>query len=285
LRHQFQKSPFPSWQRQNGAISGTVIIQDSSGRRPLRGAEITLDRDRRATSRADGRYQFSGLREGIHTVEIVFHSSRPFWYSTPSRVDTTVDSKVDFGIVYPSAEIIGYVLSDAGNGLVGISLEVRGPQGNLNLTTDQAGKSVAPLTETGDYVVRVNAETVPDGYALENLEPVSVTVKEGESKKVSFALLAIRALTGSVETYDRGKETYVPLVGASVQLAELNRTITTYSDGRYLFRNLPSGVFTIRVNGQECAQVQMSAAPQLLRRDIRVKPVVSAKTNDNNSPP
>jgi len=285
LRHQFDKSPFPSWRRHNGAISGTVSIQDSSGRRPLRGAEITLDSDRRATSSADGRYQFSDLQEGIHTVEIVFHSSRPFWYSTPSRVDTTVDSKVDFGVVYPSAEIIGYVLDDAGSGLAGISLEVRSPKGELNLTTDQAGKFVAPLTGTGDYVVRLNAETVPDGYALENLEPVSVLVGEGEAKKVSFALLAIRTLTGSVQTYDHGKETYVPLVGVSVQLPELDRTMITDSEGRYLFRNLPSGAFTIRVNGHECDRVQMSAAPQLLRHDIRVKPVVSANMSDSNSSP
>jgi hypothetical protein len=42
------------------------------------------------------------------------------------------------------------------------------------------------------------------------------------------------------------------------------------ADGRFLFRNLPSGTFTIRVNGQVSGQVQISAAPQLLRHDIRM---------------
>jgi hypothetical protein len=49
--------------------------------------------------------------------------------------------------------------------------------------------------------------------------------------------------------------------------------------------NLPSGIFTIQVKGQECGQVQMSAAPQLLRHDIRVKPIDSDNISDNNSSP
>lgn len=110
-----------------------------------------------------------------------------------------------------------------------------------------------------------------------------VTVSEGESKKVAFSLQAMRALAGSVKIYDPAKGAYIPLARVRVQLAELNLVITTDMDGHYLFRSLPSGIFTIRVDGQECGRVQISEAPQLLRHDILVKPLSIAKITDNNS--
>lgn len=126
---------------------------------------------------------------------------------------------------------------------------------------------------------------MPDAYALDNLEPVRVRVAEGESKKVSLTLLAIRALTGSVQVYDLAKGAYVPLDGVSVRLTELDRGMTTDREGRYLFRDLPSGTFTISVDGQNCGQVQISAAPQLLRHDIRLKSFTSAKMSDTKTSP
>ena len=210
LRHQFETSPFPSWHRSHGVISGTVRLQGNLGSHPLRGADITLDNDRRAISGSDGRYVFSGVGVGDHVVAIAFQSSHPFWYTSPSRVDATANSIVDFGVVFPSAEIIGYVLNDAGVGMAGIGLEVGGPQKALNLTTDQTGRFAAPVTQVGEYLIHVNEETVPDGYALDRLESARVTVNEGESRKVSFTLQAIRALTGSVYVYDAAKETYHP---------------------------------------------------------------------------
>ncbi len=121
-------------------------------------------------------------------------------------------------------------------------------------------------------MVRVNTETVPDGYALEDLAPASVSVTEGEFKKVSFTLPAIRALTGLVQGYDPLKGEYVRLVGATIEITELNRTTTTDADGHYLFRNMPSGVFTIRVNEQQYGYVSIGAGPQVLREDIKLSP-------------
>jgi hypothetical protein len=282
LHHQFGASPIPQWHQHMGTISGRVRLQDSSGNRPLEAAEIILDGDRRTASDSQGLYHFSSVGAGPHVVELTFKSSRTFWYSTPSKVSTAADSIADFGIIFPAAQINGYVLSDAGIGLDGIGVLVNGPQGELNFTTDQAGKFVVPLAQTGEYVVRVNAATVPDGYPLEDLQPVSVSVGEGELKKVSFTLPAIRALIGSIQTYDSAKEEYVPLVGVTVQLAELNRQTVTDSNGKYSFRDLPSGVFTILVDGQQRAQVQLGPAPQLLRQDIRLIPGAVAMTRGSD---
>jgi hypothetical protein len=156
---------------------------------------------------------------------------------------------------------------------------VNGPQGELDFTTDQAGKFVVPVAQTGEYVVTINTATVSDGYALEDLQPVRISVGDGELKKVSFMLPAIRALIGSIQTYDSAREEYVPMVGVTVELAELNRQTVTDNNGKYSFRDLPSGAFTILVDGQPGAQVQLGPAPQLLRQNFRLSPSAVAMTH------
>jgi len=179
-------------------------------------------------------------------------------------------------MIYPAAQVIGYVLNDVGMGLPDIGVLLKGPQGEMNLTTDQGGKFVAPVAQSGSYSAHVDVESVPDGYALEDLQLASISVGEGEFKKVSFTLPAIRALAGSVQTYDSAKEAYISLPGMTVQIAELKRQTITDGSGRYSFRNMPSGIFTILVNGQQYGQVQLSAAPQLLRHDIKLTSSTSA---------
>jgi hypothetical protein len=272
LRHQFGDSPFQHFHQHDGTIAGTVELRDSSGTTRERGVEITLDGERKATSDSQGNYQFSKVRQGVHSVQIAFKSARSFYYATPSKVGTMADSIVNFRIIYPSAEVVGYALSDAGIGLPEIGILVKGPQGELNITTDQAGKFFVPVAAAGTYMVRVNTETVPDGYALEDLAPTSVSVAEGEFKKVSFTLPAIRALTGMVQGYDPVKGEYVPLAGARIEIAELNLITTTDGDGRYSFRNMPSGVFHMRVNEQQYGQISIGAGPQVVRQDIKLSP-------------
>ncbi len=272
LRHQFGDSPFQHFHQHDGIISGTVQLRDSSGTTAVRGAVITLDGVINTASDSQGNYHFSKVRPGVHSVQIAFKSARCFYYMTPSKVSAVEDSIVNFGIIYPSAEVVGYALSDAGIGLPEIGILVKGPRGELNVTTDQAGKFFVPVAETGSYMVRLNTETVPDGYALEDLAPIGVTVGEGEFKKISFTLPAIRALTGLVQGYDPAKGEYVRVAGATIEIFELDRRTTTDSEGRYLFRNMPPGVFTIRINEQQYGQVSIGAGPQVVRQDIKLNP-------------
>jgi hypothetical protein len=272
LRHQFGDSPFPHFHQHDGTISGTVRLQDSSGTKLVRGAEITLDGERKTASDGQGNYHFSKVKQGSHNIQIAFKSDRPFYYSTPSKLSTAADSIVDFGIVYPSAQVVGYALNDAGIGLPDIGILVKGPQGEINFTTDQSGKFFVPVAQTGGYTFRVNTETVPDGYALEDLAADSISVGEGEFKKVTFTLPAIRAVAGLVQAYDPARGEYVPLAGATIEMAELKRRTTTDPKGHYSFRNVPSGTFTILVNEQQYGQVSLGAGPQLLRQDIKLSP-------------
>jgi hypothetical protein len=151
--------------------------------------------------------------------------------------------------------MVGYALSDAGIGLPGIGILVKGPQGEINLTTGKAGQFLVPVAQPGAYTVSVNAESVPDGYALDDLAPAGVSVAEGEFKKISLTLPAIRALTGVVESYDPGKGQYLPVKNAEVLLVELQRRTATDAKGWYSFRNMPAGTFTVMVNQKAQGQV------------------------------
>jgi len=272
LRHQMGDSPFLRLHATTGNISGTVRLQEGPRTTPVRGVEIMLDGDRKTTSDTLGHYQFLKVRRGVHNVEIALNCSRSFYYSSPSKVSTEVDSIVNFGIIYPAAEMVGYALSDAEVGLPEIGILVKGPQGELNLVTDQAGKLFVPVAQPGIYTISVNAETVPDGYALEDLHPVTVVVGEGDLKKFTFKLPAIRALSGSVQVYDPVRGEYVVLAGAIVEIAELNLRTISDANGRYAFRNIPFGIFTMRVNQQQYCKVAIGVGPQLLHQDIKLAP-------------
>jgi hypothetical protein len=268
LRHDVGKSLFPRWRQPHGAIWGAVRLEDNGETRPLANVVIRLDGDRRTVTNSSGSYLFSNVELGVHTVRIEYKTERPFWYTTPSQVSADPGSAVDFGIVYPAAQIIGYVHDDTGAGLPGIGVSIRGPAGQSQVTADQAGKFVAPVTQSGTYVADVNVETVRAGYALDDLNPLSIPLSTGESKKINFTLPAIRALAGKVQSYDASRGEYVPVANAVVRLEELKRQAISDSSGRYLFRNLPRGLFTISVNGQAYDQVDVNASPQLLRKDI-----------------
>jgi hypothetical protein len=275
MRHALGGNPFQHSRERGGDISGTVRLEDASGTRPLEGADILLDGQRRAMSDAEGHYRLADLPPGYHTVQILFRSSRPFWYSTPSRVTSKADSVVDFGIVYPSAQVLGYIFDDCGRPLQGVGVRVKGSRYERDLTTDERGHFLAPVTATGTYEIKINPETVPDGYAVEAVVPATISVDEGESKTVSFTVTAMRALMGLVQKYDVAREEYVPVAGAHIEIPDLHREATTRADGRYLFREMPSGVFTILVDGEQYGHAQLTAAPQTVRYDIRLRAVAT----------
>jgi len=75
-----------------------------------------------------------------------------------------------------------------------------------------------------------------------------------------------------VQGYDPAKGEYVRVAGATIEISELDRRTTTDSEGRYLFRNMPPGVFTIRINEQQYGQVSIGAGPQVVRQDIKLNP-------------
>jgi hypothetical protein len=80
--------------------------------------------------------------------------------------------------------------------------------------------------------------------------------------RVAFHVRALRSVSGRVLIYDRLKGQYAPVTGAEVNLQELPRRIIVDREGRYIFRDLPSGAFTISVLFEGVTINQLVSLPE-----------------------
>jgi hypothetical protein len=116
----------------------------------------------------------------------------------------------------PGGDISGTVRLEDSSGtrlLSGAQITLHGER---NIVTDEQGRLSCRWPRAGAYVIAVNRETVPDGDAVEELEAQSILLDEGQSRKVSLRLPAIRALMGLVEKYDVAREEYLPVAGVRI---------------------------------------------------------------------
>jgi hypothetical protein len=72
----------------------------------------------------------------------------------------------------------------------------------------------------------------------------------GSPGKAAFIVRASRTITGRVLSYDSAVGLYVPVVGTEVILRESGPTAVTDLNGRYLFRDLAAGTYTISVRNR-----------------------------------
>src|ERR1700730_4847535 len=92
------------------------------------------------------------------------------------------------------------------------------------------------------------------------LEPQRVTVGATSPGKAAFTARAFRSSSGRVLSYDPKAGKYIPVSRAQVILREPGLTNLTDPAGRYLFRNLAAGSYTISVRNE----------PQTLSHTVRL---------------
>jgi branched-chain amino acid transport system permease protein len=94
-----------------------------------------------------------------------------------------------------TACINGTVRTAAGDPAVGVVLDVEGPGGPVQATTDATGRWTAAVTEGGEYTVTLDTATLPAGETLRDPagNPRTVTVALGASAGALFPLGAPQA--------------------------------------------------------------------------------------------
>ena len=146
IRRQFVSAPSFIIPRRRGTIRGVVFADDGGtgtyrpGGPLLPDVEVVLDDTRRVRTDQSGHYVFSGISYGSHYVELVYHSTNPFFFTTASRVQSNVDTEVNFGIGLSSARLLGSVRSDAGIGLPGVEISISRGSQHFSEQTDAEGK-------------------------------------------------------------------------------------------------------------------------------------------------
>ena len=120
LRHQVSSAPNFIISRRRGTIAGVVFADDGAvgtyraGAPLLPDVEVILDDKRRTRTDRSGHYRFAGVTYGSHSVEAVYRSVNPFFYTTASRMQSEINEEMNFGIGLAFGRIFGRVQSETG---------------------------------------------------------------------------------------------------------------------------------------------------------------------------
>jgi hypothetical protein len=267
-RHQFQHVPYLIIPERRGTIMGNVFRDDRStgswepGMPPMKEVEIMLDERRRTLTRADGSYRFPSVPRGKHRIAVKYSSREPFYFTTTSDLEVDEDATVNFGIGYSLSGLKGQVLNDAGEGIAGVTLLIQSRGQKWNTVTEADGSFFLSGLVAGDYEVQADEDSLPAGYSADTLaEPKQASVGATSPGEAAFTARAFRSISGRVLKYDAGAGQYVPVIQAQVTLQERGLTSLTDPMGRYLFRDLAAGTYTISVQGEVARTVRLGGQP------------------------
>ena len=270
-RHQFEHVPYLIIPERRGTIAGKIFRDDRSsgawepGMPPVAEVEVMLDDHRTVLTRADGSYRFSNVTRGTHRIAAKYHSTKPFFFTTAADTSVAENATVNFGIGYSLSGLTAQVLNDAGQGVPGVTVLIAGKGRKWSAVTEGDGSFFLSALEAGDYGAQVDEDSLPVGYSTKALVDLpSVTVGASSPGRAAFTVRALRSISGRVVRYDTTASTYVPVVDAKVGLREPGLTATTDVAGRYLFRDLPMGTYTISVQNQDATPartVRLGALP------------------------
>jgi hypothetical protein len=256
-RHQFQQVPYFIIPERRGTIAGNAFRDNQSkgalepGMLPMADIEVTLDEHRRTRTHADGSYRFHSVPPGKHRIAAIYKSAEPFFFTTPADLEVDENATVDFGIGHSLSGLMGQVLNDAGMGVAGVAVMIRGKEKKWTAATEADGGFFVSSLVAGDYEVQMDENSLPVGYSTDALaEPQRVSVGASSPGKAAFTVRAHRSISGRVLRYDSRTSQYIPVAGAQVMLQERALTNVTDAAGRYLFRDLPAGSYTISAPGE-----------------------------------
>jgi cell division septation protein DedD len=275
-----------------GRIDGVVFKDDkalgvyTSDLPPLAEVDVILDNQQYTRTDALGRFRFDNVPYGRHRVEARYSSRQPTFFTTPSPADVETGSSVHFGVAPSRSSLRGVVLADGGSGINGVLVQVVSGEHRTTARTADDGSFVMEGLAPGDYDVSIDAASVPAGYPLDRVAEQRVRVEETEPGRARFVLRPYRSVAGRARVFDWTRGQYVALAGATVELLPVGQTSVTDSQGRYAFRNLPAGHYTIatKEDGREdSAAVTLPEGPAIVKDvELTVVPAAAAVASANS---
>jgi hypothetical protein len=205
----------------------------------IAGAVVVLDGVRRTRTNASGRYAFSYVPAGTHSLEVI-SSGDPHVFTTPPHVDTDENATVNFGIGRRKATIFGDVKNDAGKPLGNIMVHITGSSPR-DLRTSSAGQFSVNDLDAGQYTVTIDPDSLPPSYAVDKLEPKPVSTQAGEPGRADFNIRALRSISGQISC-----------AGASLDIEKLTLRIESRpspvsidNKGRFRAADLQAGLLLL----------------------------------------
>jgi hypothetical protein len=274
LQHRFFSVPTLLLPGRHGMIQGHIFRDDdiagvySSQLPVMAGVEVRLDEERVTRTDASGYYSFHHVPFGVHRVEAKLQSDEPLFFTTDSPATVDMNATADFGINFAKGQIFGFLLNDAGAGIGGITVELKGEKVTHHAQTGLNGKFAFTGLAPGNYSIATLPDSYPPGYALQDLAAQTVVVDPGKPASAQFTVKALRSIAGRVLVYNKATLQTVPLAGVIVRLKEVSLEVKTGATGAYIFRNLAAGTYTVAIEheGKEIARtVTLAPAPASIR--------------------
>jgi hypothetical protein len=276
IQHRFFTVPTLLLPGRHGMIQGHIFRDDDSAgsynaQMPaMGGVEVRLDEDRVTRTDSSGYYAFHHVPFGVHRVEAKLESDEPFFYTTDSPATVDMNATADFGINFAKGQIFGFLLNDAGGGINGITVELKGEKFMRRAQTGVNGKFAFTGLVPGNYSVATLPDSYPPGYALQDLQAQTVAVESGRPASTEFKVKALRSIAGRVLVYDKVSLQTVPVPGTVVRLKEISLETKTGATGAYIFRNLAAGTYTVAIesDGKEITRTVVVPASPASIRDV-----------------
>ena len=170
----------------------------------------------------------------VPTGDYVLRASMTGYLQSSENVHISAGHTTYTDVILTGGEIIGSITDDAGRPISGATVELLGSD-YVGTSNESGNYSVSGVAE-GDYYVRASRE----GY-ITSISDNTLHIAPGSSVFQNFTLRG-GTLTGTV---DNGS---AELAGVHITLILTtgeNLTATTDSDGRYMIKGIPEGVYAI----------------------------------------
>jgi hypothetical protein len=268
IRVRFDGSHGPGSLFRRRTIRGFVYRDDElegptgSGAAPMAGVRIQLDGLESTVTGSDGQFMFDDATPGAHRVEALLPPSAGLRFTTPSVVEVSGGGSVTFGIGRVPAQVIGYVRDDAGAPMPGIRLTLACGARRTQSSTDTQGRYSMAGPE-GRCSVVADPDSFPAGYDGSAASAVEVTLALETPARADHVVRALRSVSGVAP----GQGLRVTMRTGETQIVH-----QTDSAGRFVFRNLKPGAYTLslRLGGETVERrVEVPAGPAALHVDLR----------------
>jgi hypothetical protein len=234
----------------------------------LANAKIQLDSEHSTTTDAEGRFRFSSVRQGAHTVSLnADELGVQIRASTSTEQHISVAPRetvqVSFGVsnygfiggrVFNNLSLADKPEMTNAPGVAGVRMRLRpagavGPDAVRTQTVRADGEYEFRNLPPGDYMLELDLDSLPPDYQPPSQTSWTLTVLPLRGAYVDAALVAQRAVSGIVFVDKDGDGQFDPQKDEAVEGARVvagRAEAVTGRGGSYMLRNLPAGKLEIR---------------------------------------
>ena len=166
-----------------GSVEGFVMERLADGNRPAEGIPVSMDQDRTATTDAEGRFRFQDVPEGVHKIALALQEL-PSDFDPGKNTEALLSihanraTRCDLDVVH-LASISGRIVGPPGTSVENMVIRLK--PGDQYTTPESNGSFAFYNVREGDYVLELDAKTLPQYAIVTSQRQVPVKIHLGET--------------------------------------------------------------------------------------------------------